>query len=196
MIHKQQAAHQQHDGRAEAAEQLHQRHEDRPDAGGLEVHSQQLLVFGLEVLGFIVLAGERLDHAHTGKVLLSRRVQNGGLLADVDERRANALVELPGRQRHQRREYEQRQHQLPAHDAHEDQRADKVERIVEHGDQPRRNQVAHAIDIAGHAGHDLTDAMMIVKRIGQLLKMPVQPRAQIVCHVLRNALQHQRADIG
>ena len=145
-----------------------------PSSSGPEQQAQLLAVFHGEGLLFVLLLGEGLDHAHAGDVLLRLGGEDGVLLAHVLEGDVDLGVELQRDDRHDRRDEHHDQRQAPVDEEEQDERAEEPDGVFTDLDHAAGEQVADALDVAGHAGHDLADVVLVVEGVAHLAQVAVE----------------------
>ena len=109
----------------------------------------------MEALGLVVLARERLDHAHLGEGLLQdsdrlalRVLRRAREVADLS---AEVLADDPDR----RRDHQREEREPPVHQEDDGDAADQSEDLAEHLDDRLRHDAVHEGRIARHVRHEI-----------------------------------------
>ncbi len=131
-----------------------------------------------------LLAGEGANHAGAGHVLLEHRVERCELLLARAEHRPEPADEDD--QNENRRRYHERRDggQLYVHPEQQHHGTDEHHHGRDHLHQPAAHEVAHLVDVGGHAGDELPGLRAVV--VGEA--QPLQLVEDLVAHLKRRAM--------
>ena len=163
---------------------LHGRQEERGEPGspiGCAVH---VIRQHLELFQVLVLASQRLDHAHPGDVLVVSAGDLGVGAPRSAELYQDALAELHCDDHQDRDSRQHDQAQLPVDDQHEDGGSRDVHGRPGDIHHAPGDQLRHAPGIRSDARHQASHGGLRVVRERQFLQVVEQHFAQVVLHAL------------
>ena len=116
-----------------------------------------------EALVGLRLAGEGLDDAHPGDVLLQRGGDQPEPLADAAIRARRASAEDRRGDGHQREDDERGEREAPVEQEEDDRRADENEEVLDEARDPVRDQLVQRLDVVREPRDDRTRAIALVE---------------------------------
>ena len=169
---------------------------DQPEVQGADLHRVQVaavqrLVALVEAPGLLLLAVVRLDDPHAGDALLQRAEVLADLLAHVEVGDVAPALEAHGGDGEDRHDDEHGQRQLPADHQHHQDRDDDEQAGADELQQAPLDQLAHALDVGRHPGHEHAGLVAVV--VGHRLGLqPVEdPDAQLAQEALAGDVDRQ-----
>ena len=182
------AADAEHDHGGGRAQELDPGEEERGQPDGAPVGHPLVVVGLLEAGGGGPLAAERLDRPDPGQRLLELHGDHAVGLPDLAVGVGRPAPPGPGGQADQGGDDQGGQGQLPVHDDQDDRHPDHGDEPGHERDQAVGDQVAHGVDVGGHAGDQPARplALVVVEREGLEVAEELGPDGE----------QHPLADPG
>ncbi len=171
-------------------EQQRERIGHRP--ADLEALGEQVAVGHVVASRLERLAGERANDAHAGDVLLQHRVEGAELDLQTAKHRSEAAHEDREHQCGRGYDREGQEGERRVHSEEQHDRATQHEYSGDGLDEPAAHEVAHLIDVGGHAGDELTRLRSVMVREAQPLQL-VEDR---VAHLIRRAMARLRREVA
>ena len=141
----------------------------------------------LQAMHFVILARERLYHAHGGKHLLHYGNHLALFFAHLARSFSDAARVFENDQPEHRRNRQCNQRKLPVDVEHHADHADQGQDIDQRVEQVRADKGLDGIDVAGHGAEQVSRAFLIVIGERQPLDVEVERLPQIVHDPLADA---------
>ena len=173
---------------------------DQPVEAGLQARDvdadgHPLLAAGAHAVGLEPLAAERLHHGHRRQRLAGHRRDPALVRAPHARRAAHAAAVDPADAEQRRRggERDQRQHRVE--DQQDDGHAEREQQGLRDRPELLREEVAHGVDVAGHAREQVALLALLVEGEREPLEVVVDGDPQLVADPLAGGLQPQVGEV-
>ena len=153
-----------------------------------EVRSAKIAVDIVETIESAFFLDEELDHLHAGDVLLNVGIKARQLETDLAVYVPYPGAEEKGRPDEQRHDHEGDQGQLPVIVQEGADNEDQHENIADNRHHARGKHLVEDIDVAGNAGHQAADGVLVEETHAQFLEMPENLHADVVLDLLSQPL--------
>ncbi len=162
---------------------------DQPEVEGADLHRVQVaavqrVVALVEAPGLLLLTVVRLDDTHAGDALLQRAQVLPDLLAHVEVGEVAPALEAHRGDGQDRHDDEHGERQLPADHQHHQDRDDDEQTGADELQQAPLDQLAHALDVRRHPGHE--HARLVAVVVGH--RLGLQPLEDTDAQLAQEAL--------
>ena len=189
-------ADQQHQGDPELGQEADQRREEGLQPGRVDALVEDPADRALEAVQLVFLAGERLDDADPGDVLLGFRGQLGDPLLDLLQGGAGDAVVARGGVDDQRRRDQGDQRQQRVDRDHDDRDQGDRQQVLGDEDQPVAEEEADRLQVDRRPRHQLAGLLAVEEAELEPLQVGVEELAQVELDRQRDLAGDEPADDG